>query len=255
MNNNKAFTLIELSIVLVIIGLIVAGVIGGQSLVKQAQLRSVISESEQVKVAFNAFKLEYNAIPGDMMNASQYWATGCNAAGTGASVAAECDGNGDRRLSIAAANTSEGYMAWKHLELSNLFSGTYAPSIAVLGDIGVNIPSSKFPSAGITLVQDTNTAPFITAGNGSTVAGDTRNTGKNVMFFGGEVAGNVANQTLFSPAQLLSIDSKVDDSNPTSGSVMGTGTTTEGAATCLASADNYNLDSTSLLACGLVVSF
>jgi prepilin-type N-terminal cleavage/methylation domain-containing protein len=57
---NKGFTLIELSIVLVIIGLIVGGVLGGRELVKQAELRKVLKEAEQFKTAANAFRAKYN---------------------------------------------------------------------------------------------------------------------------------------------------------------------------------------------------
>ncbi len=42
-NLKMGFTLIELSIVIVIIGLIVAGIIGGQSLVRQAKVRPIIT--------------------------------------------------------------------------------------------------------------------------------------------------------------------------------------------------------------------
>ena len=54
---SSGFTLIELSIVIVIIGLIVAGVVGGQVLVKQAKLKGVVSDVEKYRTALNAFKL------------------------------------------------------------------------------------------------------------------------------------------------------------------------------------------------------
>jgi prepilin-type N-terminal cleavage/methylation domain-containing protein len=67
------FTLVELSIVIVIIGLIVAGVTAGQSLVAAAKIQSQITELKKYEVAYNIFKLEYNAVPGDMSNAISYW--------------------------------------------------------------------------------------------------------------------------------------------------------------------------------------
>ncbi|PIR39391.1 MAG: hypothetical protein COV35_02425 [Alphaproteobacteria bacterium CG11_big_fil_rev_8_21_14_0_20_39_49] len=89
--SEKGFTLIELSIVIVIIGLIVAGVIGGQALVEQAKIRSQISEFQKYSVAYNTFKIEYNAILGDFNRASQYW--------TGA-----FDGDGNEAISVNADN-------------------------------------------------------------------------------------------------------------------------------------------------------
>jgi prepilin-type N-terminal cleavage/methylation domain-containing protein len=250
--SEKGFTLIELSIVMVIIGLIVAGVVAGQSLVRQAQLRTVISEQEQIRVSLNSFNLEYNALPGDMSNASSYWsaaALGCSAAGVSTHDQAECDGDGNKKIIITASNTSEGYMVWKHLSLAGLYSGSFIPTTALLGTIGGNIPASKFSGAGITLIYDENTAPFATAGDGSTTAGNTRNTGRNVIIFGGTVAAKIANSTVFSAPQVNNIDIKVDDGSPTVGTVVSSGTTTEAAGTCLASATAYNLDSTDLAPC------
>ena len=53
------FTLIELSIVIVIIGLIVGGVLVGRDLIRASQLRGLISEVEEFKTAANTFRLKY----------------------------------------------------------------------------------------------------------------------------------------------------------------------------------------------------
>ena len=125
MGQNKGFTLIELSIVIVIIGLIVAGVVGGQTLVKQAKLRTIISEYNEVKLALNAFKLEYDGIPGDFTQAIAY--------GFGTN-------NGDGNKNIATWNTEAKYF-WNHLTGSELYPGSYDGASQ---SIGLGFPASGY---------------------------------------------------------------------------------------------------------------
>ena len=65
MNNNKAFSLIELSIVLIIIGLLVAGITGGQSLIESARIRSLINDFRYYEQSLYSFKSIKNRLPGD----------------------------------------------------------------------------------------------------------------------------------------------------------------------------------------------
>lgn len=64
--SNLGFTLIELSIVLVIIGLLVGGVLVGRDLISAAEIRSQINQIENYKSSVNAFKLKYGYLPGDI---------------------------------------------------------------------------------------------------------------------------------------------------------------------------------------------
>jgi prepilin-type N-terminal cleavage/methylation domain-containing protein len=99
----SGFTLVELSIVIVIIGLIVAGIVGGQALVHQSKLRAVISDTNKIQTALNAFYLQYDAIPGDMRNAASYW--------SGA-----YDGNGNNQIGAGGEVTA----VWTHLNISGI---------------------------------------------------------------------------------------------------------------------------------------
>ena len=88
------FTLIEMSIVLVIIGLIIGGVLVGQDLIKAAASRAQIAQIEKYNQAVNTFKTKYNGIPGDLIytDAANFGfavGTGCNGSGLGTR-----DGNG-----------------------------------------------------------------------------------------------------------------------------------------------------------------
>ena len=67
-NNNKAFSLIELSIVLIIIGLLVAGVTGGQSLIESAKIRNLANEIDGWRKALLIFKVRNDRWPGDLDN-------------------------------------------------------------------------------------------------------------------------------------------------------------------------------------------
>ena len=70
---NKGFTLVELSIVLVILGLLVGGVLSGQSLIRAAELRSITAQQQRFVTSINAFRDKYFALPGDMTNAQSFW--------------------------------------------------------------------------------------------------------------------------------------------------------------------------------------
>jgi prepilin-type N-terminal cleavage/methylation domain-containing protein len=66
MRLNNGFTLIEISIVLAIIGLLTVSIIGGMSYVNSAKISSAITLAQDISTAVNAFKQQYHMLPGDM---------------------------------------------------------------------------------------------------------------------------------------------------------------------------------------------
>jgi prepilin-type N-terminal cleavage/methylation domain-containing protein len=92
----KGFTLVELSIVLVIIGLIVGGVVGGHSLIKNARLNSVVGEVQEFQTAIRAFELQYDYLPGDWPDAQEYYPDWVGPADD------EKDGDGNGRITGGA---------------------------------------------------------------------------------------------------------------------------------------------------------
>lgn len=140
---SDAFTLVELSIVLTIIGLLVGGVMLSQNLIRSGEIRSSIAELQSYQVAVNTFTEKYLAVPGDMVKATEYWAA---AGGTGTGSACftvdsrslsdtrrTCNGNGDRLVGEAAGSIptnswrfGERFRFWQHLSNAGLISGTYS---------------------------------------------------------------------------------------------------------------------------------
>ena len=57
--NKQGFTLLELSIVLVVIGLIVGGTVVGKDLIRASELNSIITQQNKIQIALNTFKLKY----------------------------------------------------------------------------------------------------------------------------------------------------------------------------------------------------
>ena len=67
------FSLVELSIVIVIIGILVGGIAGLQSYIRNAEIKNMLTESKVFISAFNQFQTRYKAPPGDFINASGIW--------------------------------------------------------------------------------------------------------------------------------------------------------------------------------------
>ena len=127
----SAFSLVELSIVLVILGLLVGGILSGQSLIRAAELRSFTTEYSKYVAAVNSFKDKYFQLPGDMPNATSFWgaahatpATCLTTVGTGSQT---CNGDGNGSISNAAAASQYGeeYTFWQHLANAGLIEGSY----------------------------------------------------------------------------------------------------------------------------------
>src|SRR5271166_3486100 len=90
----KGFTLIELSIVLVIIGLIVGAILVGRDMIKAAEIRSTISQEEKYQASVNTFRLKYAALPGDMLSTQAVAFGFFSLASTIAGTPGNQDGNG-----------------------------------------------------------------------------------------------------------------------------------------------------------------
>lgn len=123
-----AFSLVELSIVLVILGLLTGGILTGQNLIRAAELRSVTTEFQQYQTAVHTFRDKYFALPGDMPNATDFWGADPDGCPTGTSAAGTCNGNGSGALILNSADNTlfESGLFWEHLERAGLIEGSYS---------------------------------------------------------------------------------------------------------------------------------
>lgn len=134
MKRQIGFTLIEISIVLVIIGLLLGGVLKGQELIENAKIKRMNNDFSGVASATYSYLDRYSAIPGDDPNANGRWDSGGTTVKSG-------DGKGSLDGAWNATTTaSETASFWDHLRRSNLIvggSGITLPVHAFGGIIGV----------------------------------------------------------------------------------------------------------------------
>jgi prepilin-type N-terminal cleavage/methylation domain-containing protein len=140
----RGFTLVEIAIVLVIIGLLLGGILKGQEMITQAKIKNVIADMTGISAAMYGYQDRYRALPGDDKNAPTRWTIG----GTP---------NGDGIINspyLSTTATDESVMFWDHLRRAGFVSGTGTdqPFNAVSGKMGVqtgNGPAQGTAPAGV----------------------------------------------------------------------------------------------------------
>jgi len=220
LRSQSAFSLVELSIVLVILGLLTGGILGGQALIRAAELRAISSEHSRWVTAAQTFRDKYFTIPGDMNNATAFWgedAAQCETAGPNGTPGT-CNGNGDGMIMGGAANvTTEAFQLWKQLTLAGLVEGTYSglngpvPCCSLHAVIGTNAPRSRMRNAGWTAAWWTG------IGNAETWA---TLQASNVLYFGGQHVSHVTYEPILRPEEAWNIDTKMDDGMPGRGRML-----------------------------------
>jgi prepilin-type N-terminal cleavage/methylation domain-containing protein len=224
-NKKHGFSLLEVSMVLVIIGLLIGGVLGGQSLLHAAELRRITTELQTYQTAVNTFRAKYRALPGDFKKASFYWGSaggsgvlgdGCESAAVSATLTCSGDGDGKIEEGSTADERSEAFLFWQHLSLAGLVEGKYdAISGSESGndaDIGRNVPPSKFEGAGWH-------AQFYDTDD-TTVAYALADDYGNSLTYGAASSDYQTADPILTPQEAYDIDVKVDDGKPANGNVI-----------------------------------
>jgi len=102
------FTLVEIAIVLVIIGLLIGGVLKGQAMIENAKVKRVVKDADEIRAAVMTFYDKYGMYPGDESSAT-------------IPASGDWNGNGDGQI----GNNQERYDVFRDLALSGLVGGNY----------------------------------------------------------------------------------------------------------------------------------
>ena len=149
------FTLVEIAIVLVIIGLLLGGILKGQEMITQAKIKNVVNDFNGMTAAVNSYQDRYRALPGDDSSAASRW-TGV-VAGNGDGIFGT-SGTDFYNITITAAPsaaTKENNLFWWHLRFAGFVGGSTSatamasvqqPANAANGIMGVQTSGMGFTS-------------------------------------------------------------------------------------------------------------
>jgi prepilin-type N-terminal cleavage/methylation domain-containing protein len=238
--SRQGFTLVELSIVLVIIGLLIGGVLIGKSLIESAKINAQIKQFQQMDIAVSQFKVKFRSLPGDSKYFPSVWQpdndgaieTAVNSNGLGANV----KNNGQGYLASGAPAETAHF--WRHMSLSGLIPNQYTVYDSAIGPVpDINNPSAKLGRKGLILVAGTivsnggeTQAPLahywgLCPSQTARVPGATFSTNlpcnSHPHFY--NPAATYASPYAMTPVQALAIDKKMDDGKIWKGNVIGMG--------------------------------
>ena len=143
------FTLVEIAIVLVIIGLLLGGVLKGQELINSARVKNFATDFRNIPLFIYGYQDRHRAIPGDDRNANTHLNGGTLATTGGATGNGVIEGAWN-----STTVTDESYLFWQHVRLAQLVSGSTVPGAA--GYVPTNA------DGGTIGIESNNAAPYIT---------------------------------------------------------------------------------------------
>ena len=214
----KGFTLIELSIVLLIVGLLIGGIISGKGLIINGKVRATIRDLNFYKSIINTFYDTYGYFPGDLPNASSYWSAASN-------------GTGSRTI-VCSTNTDPCNLAWQHLYYADLMGGPLSGSNSgpILPVSQKNISISEGVIAAHIIAYTNNLVIWQTLQTylGTSTASLTSRYGTSGVFIGGAYVAPIE--------QIYQIDLRMDDGIPSTGKILAT-SCIDGACSCITQTD------------------
>ncbi|MFZ8865098.1 MAG: prepilin-type N-terminal cleavage/methylation domain-containing protein [Rickettsiales bacterium] len=194
----KGFSLVELSVVLIIIGILIAAVATSTKLIGNSKLRKVMQEVESMKSGINTFYASFDAYPGDFKRASDFFD-------------GVPDGNGDNFVEYNPENP----YAWLHLASAAVIDGSFSGEMSGSGEGATpreNSPGSQY-SPGVCYNYIYN----------ADLTGSTVDTAQNNITVGTSVTNKPCVASTFIPKDAEFIDAKLDDGNPVNGNIRAYG--------------------------------
>lgn len=217
-------TLVELSIVIIIMGLIVGGVVQGQTLIDNARLQSIMREVEQFKTPAFAFEDKYQSLPGDMYSAESEEIFAVEG-GNGNGVIGDLYDNIYQPISDNTDSARENRAYWNHLTVSGVltsslrsFPGDEIDNIDNMR-FGVMFPRSRLQGAGYTSFR-------YTANEGT----PTERTAYWLRLHRSATGDAIGALT---PEQAMTLDRKFDDGMANNGSIRAGEDAVDGSGSCL----------------------
>jgi prepilin-type N-terminal cleavage/methylation domain-containing protein len=217
MRQTQGFTLIELAVVLSIIGVLAGAVIAGQYMIRQSELLQVGTTLGKLRDATRQFKTQYEGLPGDITDATDYWGAdpnGCNVNAVTTPRKETCNGNANGWINTADGTTfSEVFRAMQQLSNAGLIDGKYSgvpPSTAASNLGAASHNSMAGPWGG--LYNMSSHGPFTGIAEWYDMPAST------AIFFGRPTGGLQYNPVM-TARQMADLDRKIDDGRPALGNI------------------------------------
>ncbi len=234
--SERGFTLVELAIVMIIIGLLIGGILKGQELVTNARVTSTVNQVKGIDGAISTFFDQYAGLPGDIL-------TPANRLPNCAGYCATAPAASDQRIQNATANDptqapgdSEGGRSFVQLAAAGILGGV-DPTLAGYGPGAV--PDTKVGTGKLTLGFSNGTGGLLSVA-GNLAPGHYVTTNTNATTAIGTTNG------VLTPKNAANIDRKLDDGAPNAGSVRSAGTGCNNALTPVGYAEQSNASACNL---------